>query len=242
MMAVSCYELKRRLLTPHTAYKRYRSRDLDAFARALLEAQYYRPTMYKFMEASGRDPEILVKADIDDTSVVLDVGAYEGDWSAKVADRYGSRIHAFEPNPTAAARMRAALAEHDNVSVHDYGLGADDDVVQLALEGPGSTAFRAAGTFGSASVRIRNVIAVLDELNLDEIDLCKVNIEGAEYDLFDRLIATGRLARIRLVSVQFHEWHPGAYRRRRSIRNALRRTHDLQWDYPFVWEFWSRRG
>ena len=241
-MVVSRYELKRKLLSPHTAYKRHRSRDLDAYARALLEAQYYRPTMYRFMAATGREPDFLAEADIDETSVVLDVGAYQGEWSERIASRYGSRIHAFEPNPIALTRMRSALADHDNVIVHDYGLGASDDDVHLALDGPGSTVFRTTGAFGSAGVHIRDVVAVLDELHIDDVDLCKVNIEGGEYDLFERLIASDRLRHVRLVSVQFHEWHPGAYRRRRAIRKALRRTHDLQWDFPFVWEFWSRRG
>jgi hypothetical protein len=69
-----------------------------------------------------------------------------------------------------------------------------------------------------------------------------VNIEGGEYDLFDRLIDIGWLPRVRSVLVQFHEWHPQAYRRRRAIRRALRRSHDEAWNYPFVWELWRRRG
>ncbi|MGH8977302.1 MAG: FkbM family methyltransferase, partial [Acidimicrobiia bacterium] len=73
------------------------------------------------------------------------------------------------------------------------------------------------------------------------VDLCKVNIEGGEYDLFDRLIETVWLARIRILLIQFHEWHPNAYARRRAIRRAFSRTHDEVWDYPFVWEMWRRR-
>jgi hypothetical protein len=70
----------------------------------------------------------------------------------------------------------------------------------------------------------------------------KVNIEGGEYDLFDRLVETDRLPRVQLVSVQFHEWHPHAHRRRRAIRRALRRSHQEVWCYPWVWELWQRRA
>ena len=81
---------------------------------------------------------------------------------------------------------------------------------------------------------------MLDELGIEQIDLMKVNIEGGEYDLIDRLDTAGWLPRIALVSVQFHEWHPHAYRRRRAARRALPRHHVECWNYPWVWELWRR--
>jgi hypothetical protein len=89
-------------------------------------------------------------------------------------------------------------------------------------------------------VQIRDVVAAFEKLGLEEIDLLKVNIEGGEYDLFDRLTSADWLRRIRFVSVQFHEWHPHAYRRRRAVRRALRRQHVECWNYAWVWELWRR--
>jgi FkbM family methyltransferase len=241
-MRLTRYDLKRLVLRPHTAYMRRRTRDLDHVSRSILEAQYYRPTMYRFLAASAEEPDILVDFDLDERSIVLDVGAYVGDWSAAVASRYGARVYAFEPVPHAAATMRDRFAGDPHVTCFELGLGAVDERVDLALDGPGSSRYSASGLFGTATVEIRDVVAVLDELGLDRVDLLKCNIEGAEYDLFDRLIEAGWLPRIGIVAVQFHEWHPRAYTRRRAIRRALARTHDEVWDYPFVWERWRRRG
>ena len=83
---------------------------------------------------------------------------------------------------------------------------------------------------------------VLDSCGIERVDLCKVNIEGGEYDLFDRLIECDWTSRITNLSIQFHEWHPNAYRRRRAIRRALQRTHTEVWNYPFVWELWQARN
>jgi hypothetical protein len=69
----------------------------------------------------------------------------------------------------------------------------------------------------------------------------KINIEGAEYDLLERLDAASWLHRIGALSIQFHEWHPQAHRRRRRIRQMLRRTHDQVWCYGWVWELWAMR-
>ena len=116
--------------------------------------------------------------------------------------------------------------------------------VSLALEGPGSTIFAKPGTVENGRrAQIRDVVGVLDELRRrPTIDLCKVNIEGGEYDLFDRLIEADwisphpdpldpvpRVAPERL--------------RAAAVRSVGRfaRTHDEVWDYPFVWEMWRRR-
>jgi FkbM family methyltransferase len=239
---ISRYDLKKAALWPHTVYKRRASRHLDHASRSMLEVQYYRPTMYSFIAAVAEKPDLLVDADLGPDSVVLDVGAYVGDWSEQISERYGSHIHAFEPAPASIERFRERLGDAPNVELHPYGLGAADARVPLALEGPGSTVREARGTFGSTVVELRDISGVLDELGAGEIDLCKINIEGAEFDVLDRCITTGWLPRIRLLSVQFHEWHPKAYARRTAIRRALRRTHEEVWNYPFVWELWKRKA
>jgi FkbM family methyltransferase len=238
---ISRYGLKKAALWPHTVYKRRGSRDLDQFARSMLEVQYYRPTMYAFMSAIAEKPDLLVDADLDSDSIVLDVGGYIGEWSEQISSRYGSTIHAFEPAPASIQKFRERLGDAPNVELHPYGLGAANNQVPFALEGPGSMVSAKRGTFGATVIEMRDVATFLDSLGVDQIDLCKVNIEGGEYDLLDRCIETGWLSRMRVLSVQFHEWHPKAYSRRAAIRRALSRTHVEVWDYPFVWELWRRK-
>ena len=193
------------------------------------------------MRATAANPEMLVEADLDTTSIVLDVGAYIGDWSEQISQRYRCTIYAFEPNPNVFEKLRARLATHGRVQLFNYGLAGADAQASLALDGPGSSVFAENGTFGKVDVRLRDVVAVLDDCSIDRVDLCKVNIEGGEYDLFDRLIESDWISRMGSLSIQFHEWHPNAYRRRRAIRRAFHRTHEEVWNYPFVWELWRTR-
>lgn len=236
----SLYALKTSLLAPRTAWRRWRGRGLDPLARSMLERHYYRRAMYEFMEAFGANPDMLVEADLDAESVVLDVGAYVGEWSEAIARRYGARIFAFEPNAGAFTALTARLAG-TCARCFDFALGAADGRAELSIVGPGSSLFTQPPGFGKATVAVRDVVAVLDALGIDAVDLCKLNIEGGEFDLLERLIAADRLHRVRLLSVQFHEWHPGAYQRRRVIRRALARTHVEVWNFPWVWELWRRR-
>ena len=173
--------------------------------------------------------------------MVLDVGAYDGAWAQGIVDRSGAQVYAFEPDPTSLRKLHARFPAGGRVAVLDYGLSGADRTVDLALDGPGSSVSDGGGMFGTARVELRDVVGALDELGLDAVDLLKVNIEGGEYDLFDRLVAAGRLGRMRYVSVQFHEWHPKAHARRAAARRALRVDHDEVWCYPWIWELWRAR-
>jgi FkbM family methyltransferase len=239
-MAPSTYQVRALARRPRAALLRRRYRDMDPLGRAMLEASDYRPAMLSFMRAVEARPDLLHEADLPAGSTVLDVGAYHGEWCEPVADRYEVTIHAFEPNTRARRVFAERLGERPDVHLHPYGLGGADATATLGLAGPGSTFHGHEAPFGTEVVEIRDVVGVLDELGLDHVDLMKVNIEGSEYELFDRLVETGWLSRIRLVSVQFHEWVPAAHRRRRAIRRELARTHTEAWCYPWVWEYWVR--
>jgi FkbM family methyltransferase len=240
-MDISLYTVKKTLLAPRTAYMRRKEKDMDGLARTMFELHYYRKPLYDFTAATMANRDILIDADIDENSIVLDVGAFDGDWAQKVWDRHQPVIHGFEPAPSGYEAMAQRFYGNEKVQAYEYGLGAQDSVESLALKGPGSSIYDEPGRFGSVDIRVRDVAAVYEELGLDHVDLLKINIEGGEYDLIDRMVETGLLPRARLVLVQFHEWHPKAYARRRQNRRDLAQTHDEVWNYPWVWEYWRRR-
>ena len=237
----SWYEAKKLILRPWTRYKAARSDTTDRFGAAMLDLHYHRPAIYRFVRVHDADPDLLHRADLDPDSVVIDAGAHVGDWCSAMVERYGCTIHAFEPAPGALRKLRRRTRDDPQVHTHAVALGREDGTATMELAGPGSALGRVDGSFGTRQVEVRDVVAVLHELGLDEVDLLKVNIEGGEYDLFDRLIEAHALHRIRTVSVQFHEWLPHAHRRRWAIRRALRRTHRQLWCHPWVWEVWERR-
>ena len=241
-MELSLYKLKTTLLAPRTAYMRRKESDMDGLARTMFELHYYRKPLYDFTAATMANRDILVDADIDQDSVVLDVGAFNGDWSQKIWDRYRPTIHGFEPAPSGYEAMAKRFDGNEKVNAYQFGLGGRNSTASLALRGPGSSIYDEAGAFGTVDVRIRDVVEVLDELALEHVDLMKINIEGGEYDLIDRLDETDWLPRVDQILVQFHEWHPRAYRRRRQNRRALRQWHDEVWNYSWVWEYWRRKN
>lgn len=236
-MTNKLYKVKRAALAPRTAYMRHKEKDMDPLARAMFEASYYRKQAYEFLVATMFNPDILMDVPIEGPAVVFDVGAYVGDWSQRMWDLYQPTIYAFEPAPAMADRIDARFSGNDDVHTMPYGLGGCDSVGSLGLSAAGSSFFES-GAMGTVEVAIRDVVGVLEELDLDHLDVLKVNIEGGEYDLLDRLAAAGWLGRIDHVLVQFHEWIPHSYRRRHRNRSCLSETHEEIWGWSWIWEYW----
>ena len=239
----SLYQLKKALHLPRTMYMRRKYRDNNGFAKTALELHYYRPAMLRFIGATIVNKHLLHEADIGPDSVVIDVGAYTGGWAQHIVDQYDPVIYAFEPNPESFTQLAQKADSNPKLKAVPYGLGDQDLTVDFTLNGTGSSMFEDRGKH-SDTKRIKVDIAAVDrvwsEMQLDNVDLMKINIEGAEFPLLEKMIQMDLLRRVDCFMIQFHEWHPGAYSRRRKIRTELSKTHRLVWDYHFVWEKWVR--
>jgi FkbM family methyltransferase len=224
------------------AYGRRRYPGLDAASRELLEAVEYRRSMFDFMGATHRDPAILFEASIDADSTVVDAGAFVGEWTEEISRRYAPRVVAFEPAPMYWRVLQERVGSSPGVTCRQCALGRTDGTAVLSLDGPGSTLRPSDGSGPTVEVEVRDVAAVLDELDVERVDLLKLNIEGGEFDVLERLIETGWVERIDDLLIQFHEGHRAAHRRRRRIRQVLTRSHVEVWDFPWVWERWRIRA
>jgi FkbM family methyltransferase len=241
--------MKRRMMRPVTAWRRRRAHKLGPIDRRVWAAQDYSPAMRRFYFAAKKNPELLVDVDLPSPAVVLDVGAYEGSWSMRLLDRTALRqrldvrIHAFEPEPSAVERCRRTIADELRIELHPFGLAGRRRNEKLTVGGPGSSIYtdpRSSRAFESVEIELRDVADVLDAMEVDRIDFIKINIEGGEFELLDRLHETGWLRRIDRIIVQFHEFAPDAYRSRRRNRRQLAETHRCTWNYRWVYERWDR--
>ncbi len=239
----SVYELKKALLWPRTLFMRFKYRNAGRSLKTMLELHYYSPSMIDFVGATFVNKHILHEADINADSVVIDVGAFTGSWAQHIVDRYDPVIYAFEPNPNSFKRLQEKAVNNPKLLPMPYGLGDQDLTVDFTLNGLGSSMCDERSSH-SETPRTKVEIAAIDriwsELKFSQVDLMKINIEGAEFLLLDKMIKTDLLKNVNCFMIQFHEWHPGAGRKRRRIREALSRTHRLEWDYKFVWEKWVR--
>lgn len=242
------YVLKRILLLPYVWYMRRKTFGGgrgESSHQVIFEALYYNPEFLRFFEARTVDREILKRAPLDESSVVFDVGAYNGQWSESINEMYRSpNIFAFEPDEQSYKEALNLLGNHENIRIFNYGLSGKNEEAQLYHGGIGSSVFRdwSRKMKKTSSIELRDVSEVIDELKIESIDLMKINIEGSEYSLLKRLVESGAARKCKLILIQYHEWISGAHRMREEINRELARTHELEWGYKFVWEKWKRKA
>lgn len=174
--------------------------------------------------------------DLHASSIVFDLGGYEGQWASDIFAMYQCHIHVFEPLPAYAANISARFRANQQISVHDFGLAAEDHCSTLAINGDASSIYKTG--LETTDIQLKSVAHFLEDNKITAIDLMKINIEGAEYDLLTYLISSGIINRIRNIQVQFHDFVPDAEIRMLEIQKKLSLTHELTYQYPFVWENW----
>lgn len=172
---------------------------------------------------------------LPDKPLIWDAGAYEGNWSRDILARYPTAdLHLFEPVPDYAERLR-----QQGFQVHQYGLSDQDGSAEITVAGDRSSTYEMGYQgIGRVSIALRDVAR---KVAYSTVDVLKLNVEGAEYPILERLLAHSRMGQIGTMLVQFHTFIPNFGERYLAIRNALLKTHNLAWRDPFVWERWDLR-
>lgn len=175
---------------------------------------------------------------INSESIVFDLGGYQGLWTKQIFDRYNCNVYVFEPVPHFADSIQEMFKIHDKIKVFNYGLSDETKELDIFINGD-STSFNIESK-NKVRCKVRSIVDFLNESNIHEIDLMKINIEGDEFPLLQKLIQHGLVTMVKNIQVQFHSFVPNSYELRKQIQEKLAKTHKITYNYEFVWENWER--
>lgn len=172
------------------------------------------------------DPTLL-----DVASVVYSLGVGDTiEFDVRLIERTGASVHAFDPTPNAEVTLATNMPPPE---FHFYAAAAAGSDGELTLYPRVRSNGSLSTTMFTLTAEPRNahlgqtvpaltVSSMAEQLGHSRIDLLKMDIEGAEYEVLDELIANGPLARQLLV--EFHHRHKGIGRKR--TERSLRRLRD----------------
>lgn len=195
--------------------------------------------MARRWELDGGDVRFRFQYELDEKSVVLDLGGYDGQWASDIFGRYGCTVYVFEPVKAYAEKITSRFAKNPKIKVYPYALGGGDHKLEIAVSGTSSSVF--AKGEQSQEIQIVDASKWIEGAGFTAISLMKVNIEGGEYDLMDRIIATDKLNLIQDIQIQFHDVGPDARDHMKRIQQQMARTHTKTYSYEFIWENWSKQ-
>ena len=154
---------------------------------------------------------------------IVDLGGNLGLATLYFLKRYpGARITTVEANPHTVERLQRNLASFANVSIEPVAVAAEPGELDLWIDHDSASLLNASITGRDrwtdhkfSSVKVKAV--TLDEILPTQVDLMKVDIEGAEYDVLKSECVTG--ARIKRIVLEAHDLD-----RRWEEFQALRRS------------------
>jgi FkbM family methyltransferase len=175
---------------------------------------------------------------LDPSSVVFDAGAYDGEWSKTIYNRYRPKIYFFEPSPTFFQKACASL-QGTGAMAYPIALGGSSKELILHEKLNASSSHRTVENSTPVAVKQVDVELFFRQENIQRVDLFKINIEGAEYELLERMIEADLTKRCHSILIQYHPWVDNHPQRKKFITDSLSRTHRRVFYYEYVWELWE---
>lgn len=148
-------------------------------------------------------PEDVLNTD----SIVYSFGLGEdASFDIGILEKYGCRVHLFDPTPRSAKFYDAELSDKLGLLFYQIGLFSQDCSVKMFYpKDPMHVScsihnLQRTDTFFVANVK--RLQSIMDMLKHDRIDLLKMDIEGAEFDVIDDMISCG--IKPKVICVEFH--------------------------------------
>lgn len=188
--------------------------------------------------AVNGDTTLRLNYNLNENSVVLDLGGYKGEFASDIYNKYSSTIYVFEPILSFYEIIKNKFSNNSKVHVFPFGLGNKNEQMKISLTDNSSSVYINSNQF--ELIQIKSIIDFMKENNIVSVDLIKINIEGGEYDILETLIENNLINIFKNIQVQFHDFLlDNGKERMNKIQENLSKTHQITYQYEFVWENWK---
>lgn len=172
-------------------------------------------------------------------TVVVDLGANIGEFT-KVAAGFADEVHAFEPEQTIFKVLKDNTAHLDNVHVHNAAVAGEDGECRL-YRSPDFSVNQTSASLGSSIFAEHDGVeggdyVVTPQVGIETllkqvgrpVDILKVDIEGAEVPLLEKLFLSPLVKDVRELYVETHEHVlPELAERTEALRKRARKIKGL---------------
>jgi FkbM family methyltransferase len=182
------------------------------------------------------EPNFIYRPDLSEDSVVIDAGcSYQADFSLSLMKRHGVRAFGIDPTRKHQDALERIAGQHPGRFSHmPWAIAAADGTLtfhESRINESGSLFEDHVNVLSDDTTRY-DVEAVslgtlISRLHLERVDILKLDLEGAEYDLLERLTARD-LEPFRQLFIEFHH-HAVQHVDEADTRRLVKRVADFGW-------------
>ena len=184
--------------------------NLKRFLKILLRKDFYAKAQYECLTETHGDTGAaftICPDKINENSVVYSFGiGTDISFDVSLIERYNLNIYAFDPTPRSLDWLRKQNLP-DKFNYYDFGLASFDGVASFfPPSNPDNVSFSLVrNTFVSTDTikaKVFKLKTIMNKLGHNKIDILKMDIEGAEYDVISDIIKSE--IEIGQLLVEFH--------------------------------------
>ena len=160
----------------------------------------------------------------DKKSVIIDLGANKGQFSKLMMEKYPqSTIILIEGNPHLIQDLKSTFGNKENIKIINVVIGPiTQDSVKFYLSNNSKTSsiyksirdeFEVEKEINEVNLKMITLNDLFSLFNLEKIDLLKMDIEGAEWDILESF-SKEDYKRVDQISVEFHDFVDPSLRKR----------------------------
>lgn len=177
----------------------------------------------------------IVSNSLPEKSVIVDIGLGEDiSFSESLIRQHGCYVYGFDPTPKSIAYVCRRQAP--NFSLFEVGVGAERGEATFYLPNTDSHvsgSLHHAAHVGHEKITVP-LVAIEDiprMIDVEKIDLLKMDVEGAEYDILESKGFENVVAKTNQICIEFHHRWP-AFGKAKTV-SAIRRLEEL--GYTVAW-------
>ena len=142
---------------------------------------------------------------INSSSIVYSLGVGRNiSFDIAMIEKYNVRVYAFDPTPGSIEWVKSRTVP-ERFHFFDYGI-ASFDAAAMLYDNPKhssqSILHRPKGEENGIEVQFHKLKTVMDKLGHEKIDVLKMDIEGAEYEVLDNVLSSD--IKVDQLLVEFH--------------------------------------
>lgn len=139
--------------------------------------------------------------------VILDCGAHTGMSAVYFANKFpGVAIYCIEPEKSNFELLVKNTAAYSNIVCLNYGVWNMSTNLKITDEGIGNWGFMTneVGYSDKDTISAISIDELMDRYKITHLDVCKVNIEGSEKELFEKNYERW-LSRTKVIVIELHD-------------------------------------